>query len=198
MLKISKILSSAFVSVFLLPSVSHAGDEMIAVVLTPTTASFVGGAGVSTLSRGEVVRVLKRHGATIDAERLDDPPNWDTLTSEEITKAKRPLSLRADAIISVQLFKRSSSWDHHRWPTYTFCEGSCDTGITYHFKSNGAFEASVGGGNASDDLPAQIVRGQLYFYKDLYWARTSARPSMANIFYVQGESFCDSRSCGTP
>lgn len=105
MLKISKILSSAFVSVFLLPSVSHAGDEMIAVVLTPTTASFVGGAGVSTLSRGEVVRVLKRHGATIDAERLDDPPNWDTLTSEEITKAKRPLSLRADAIISVQLLK---------------------------------------------------------------------------------------------
>lgn len=191
-----KIIFSVFALILVLPCTSQAGRNDVAVVNVSTIASFSDGRGTSTLSRGEVVRILKQGAGQVLVRRIENPPGWDVLSSERIEREKYPLNLNADRLVLLRQFRPVTSWDARRWPEYTSCEGSCDSGTTYSFKSDGSFEASSGG-NSLDDPPAQAVRGRLYSYRDLYWAKTGAQPANAGIFYLKGDLFCDYNQCSS-
>ena len=177
----------------LLFSYAHAQD-LFAVIVSDTTGIFVGSQASTQLKKAEVVRILGQSGDILRVQRVDNPPDWEMLDEAHIQRARQPVTVLRQSIISLREFRRVTSWDAKARNTYIACDGSCDYGVSYRFKSDGSYIAKDG----PNDNSSQKISGHLYAYKDIYWARsgTGWSASRYSVFFIRGElDICDMITC---
>jgi hypothetical protein len=185
------VLLAALVSV--VPVRGLAADSSLGVVEVDAEGHDTASAELRKLRKAEVVRTLARAGNDCVVQRIEYPPAWESLSEAEIQEAQRPLSVPCGAIVSLTRFVRVNKWDVRARPAYNACDGSCDGGTGYKFRSDGSFAATVYGGEKE-----QKLSGHLYSYKNLVWARVGSkwRASRYSIFYTNGErAICDNTAC---
>lgn len=168
-------------------------SSALAVVLADTPGAFVKQGTPAALKKAEVVRVLANSVGFATVQRIEEPPDYETIGNEGIERSKQPLKVSADVLVPVERFRKVSAWNVRARQQYTACDGGCDYGVTYRFQPDGSFTATSGTGSSE----SRTV-GHLYGYGDLYWARTSRdhQASRYNVFYMRDAHVCNMISCG--